>query len=164
MKKNCFKGRFCAKAGFTLVELLVVVLIIGILAAVAVPQYQKAAWKSRSVHAISNLKSLMQAQESYYYANGSYATQLNQLEITIFAEIPNFSLDINTLGEGRWVYSNNEKKYSLVASGIHRDTHYSTVVRGKIYCCNTGAPYVCKHIGHEKVQEKIACADAYWVY
>lgn len=69
------------KKGFTLIELLVVVLIIGILAAVAVPQYEKAVWRSRNAGLKSLLKTLATAQEAYYMANGAYATQFEQLDI-----------------------------------------------------------------------------------
>lgn len=71
------------KKAFTLIELLVVVLIIGILAAVAVPQYQKAVEKSKATQAMTLLKTVVQAMESYYMANGSYPMQFSQMDIDI---------------------------------------------------------------------------------
>lgn len=61
MKKN--------KKGFTLLELLVVVLIIGILAAVALPQYKLAVEKSRSSEPLSLLNSLQKAINLYLFQN-----------------------------------------------------------------------------------------------
>ena len=73
------------KKAFTLTELLVVVLIIGILAAIALPQYQRAVAKARISTMLSLLASIAQAEEVYYLANGEY-TKLADLDIDIPAE------------------------------------------------------------------------------
>ncbi len=68
---------------FTLIELLVVVLIIGILASIALPQYQKAVEKSKAAQALAMLKTVYDAAEAYYSANGTHATSFDELAVDI---------------------------------------------------------------------------------
>jgi type IV pilus assembly protein PilE len=70
-----------SSAGFSLLELMVVVMIIAILTAVAYPMYRSHVVKSRRADAKSALAQLAQLQESYYINNkSSYATTFTSLK------------------------------------------------------------------------------------
>jgi type IV pilus assembly protein PilA len=61
--------------GFTLVELMIVVAIIGILAAVAVPYYQKYIQKSRLTSMVwPGIHAIQTNIAAYYSANGTFPT------------------------------------------------------------------------------------------
>ena len=73
---------------FTLIELLVVVLIIGILSAIALPQYQKTVHKARAAELAVHMKSLGQAVELYVLNNGfpaSGSVYLDEVDPDLFA-------------------------------------------------------------------------------
>jgi type IV pilus assembly protein PilA len=69
------------RKGFTLVELAVVIVIIGVLAAFGVPQFLKSVERSKAAEAFNYLSAVRSAQERYLAKQGVYATKLTDLDI-----------------------------------------------------------------------------------
>jgi prepilin-type N-terminal cleavage/methylation domain-containing protein len=70
------------RKGFSLVELAVVVIIIGVLAAFGVPRMLKSVERSKAAEAFKHLASVRAAQERYQGREGTYAAVLTDLDIT----------------------------------------------------------------------------------
>ena len=67
------------QAGFTLIELLIVAVILGALAALAIPNFQRAVERARVVKAIGDITVIQQACQEYFLENSSYPTSLTQV-------------------------------------------------------------------------------------
>jgi type IV pilus assembly protein PilE len=68
--------------GFTLIEMLITVAIIAILAAIALPSYQRYVVRTARTEARSALTEIAARQERYRYSNPGYASTLAQLSFT----------------------------------------------------------------------------------
>ena len=70
------------RKGFTLIELMIVVAIIGILAAIAIPNFMKFQSRSKQSEAKSNLKAMFTAEKAYYQEVDTYSPLVNQIGFT----------------------------------------------------------------------------------
>jgi type IV pilus assembly protein PilA len=84
--------------GFTLIELMVVTGIIGILAAIAIPNFSAYRQRSYNAAAISDVRNAATAQEAYYVDNSGYTSSMSTLMGTSYGL--NISPNVNLTGAG----------------------------------------------------------------
>lgn len=102
--------------GFTLIELMVGVVIIGILAAIAYPAYTSFVQRSRRADAVAALTAIVQAQERYRSNRSTYASSLDELlDPTRIA--PNYSFELVGVGDPASFVSGYEAKASVKTDG-----------------------------------------------
>ena len=131
-----------ARAGFTLVELAVVIVIIGVLAAFGVPRFIKSVERSKAAEAFEYLSSIRTAQERYQAQYGTYATNITDLDIKssppkYFSLPATFSVGDTTTLQDSWSLtltrtgsSAGYGAYTVIFTETGLDTTNSTILQG----------------------------------
>jgi len=89
--------------GFTLVELLVVVVIIGILAAIAIPKFSNSKEKAYVAQMKSDLRNLVTAEEAYFADKTAYTTVLPVIAYTVSSGVTAPNITLNGRDFSAWV-------------------------------------------------------------
>lgn len=93
------------RAGFTMLEILITVVIIGILATLAVPGYMSTVEKSKKQEALQVLTILREAQQRYWIGNNAYADNFDGLDFnpndTLMGQTAIFTYTIGTSGDSQ---------------------------------------------------------------
>ena len=129
------------QSGFTLMELMITVTIMGVLSAIVYPSYVKSVQKGKRADAKVELLHIAQLQESYFAQNMSYADNLirlglsantidskyNEYRITIADRMPSdcdgqstspcLSYRVDAIPSGSQIHDTECAKFTLSSSG-----------------------------------------------
>lgn len=111
--------------GFTLIELMVVVAIIGILASIAIPNYLKYQAKTRQSEAKSNLAAIFVSEISFFGENSRYGS-FNEVGYTLGGTSNRYTY--RSPANGGAATSSGTAGVDLIPAGIGANTPENTVV------------------------------------
>jgi len=123
-----------ARGGFTLLELLVVVVVIGILAAIAIPKYSNTREKAYVAAMKTDLRNLATAEEAFFYDSAKYTLTLAQM--SNFTTTPGVTVTVNEATKVGWsatATSANTTRQCYVFSG-NATAVGSATIEGNISC------------------------------
>ncbi len=90
------------QAGFTLVEVMVVIAIIGVISAITIPSLQKYIWRTQRNEAYLNLNGIYKAQTSFHASHGKYGASFDELGFEILG---GQRVDSNTIRSKYYTYT-----------------------------------------------------------
>lgn len=120
------------KRGFTLLELIIVIIVIGILASLALPRYMKVSERARAAEAKNILGVLRRAQMIYIAQYGNYSDAMDDLAVEITT--PKYFVDPPTLVAGDGGTLAYMVRNDLEAGGVFIGYTYSINENGTIEC------------------------------
>ena len=106
------------KSGFTIIELLIVVLVIGILTAIAVPKFQQVKGRARAAALRADLRNLATAQEEYLSVFMVYANSVGAMPEYSSSEGVTVTI-VEATGGGWSATTTHPLSYPLVCALFH---------------------------------------------